>query len=579
MYILILLLLIAGFNGRWEKPYPTYNIYEGNTEFSGQRAYKDLEELIEAYPNRHFGSYNVKKAGQWVKDKFEELGLAAEAQVFEGLALKDMVNMPQNRSREMLRNMPKVEGINILGVSPGKSKEAILIGAHRDTIFSLQGAEDDGSGTAAMLELARVLAKGEHKYTYIFASFDGEEMGLYGSEYFAAHNGYPIKLAVCLDMVGYKNANSIMYYENISSKGISPVWVKALSRQILTEEGRKDYMSAVSKNNQSILSTYMIKRTKGSVSTDTKAFVDRSIAALGIKAADDTEADSSKRFAAIHSNEDIIEQVSPKVLEFTGSYVEKFVRSLELNSIIEGNYSKNYIPLPEGYIPGYVINITIALLFLLLSVPLGLYYKDMKVGGIDIKASFKREARVIGLSTTLCLIPSLILYLLVRNPGWSADMKVMAMGAWFLLNIPVTVLLVLYRKRQLVVDGTDESRGSPAQRFVLNLFLFIWLLAGTIIINPFAAFGIGGIMILIFARASFKSRESRILWRVLFIAYYIPYGYSAAGSIIPYITSGFGFRDFFTPFWTMALWVISSVYIIGSPAAAKKEPASHTDAA
>lgn len=80
---------------------------------------------------------------------------------------------------------------NVCGVLPGKSDSMIVftahyehLGMHGDTIFF--GAHDNASGTAAVLDLARMVAGQEQRhYTYVFLFFGGEESGLIGSGFFA----------------------------------------------------------------------------------------------------------------------------------------------------------------------------------------------------------------------------------------------------------------------------------------------------------------------------------------------------------------------------------------------------------
>lgn len=79
---------------------------------------------------------------------------------------------------------------NVCAYLPGRSDTMVVftahyehLGMHGDTIF--YGAHDNASGTAAVLDLARALSRGEHHYTYVFLFFGGEEAGLIGSGYFA----------------------------------------------------------------------------------------------------------------------------------------------------------------------------------------------------------------------------------------------------------------------------------------------------------------------------------------------------------------------------------------------------------
>ena len=79
---------------------------------------------------------------------------------------------------------------NVCGYIPGETDSMIVftahyehLGMHGDTIFF--GAHDNASGTAAVLDLARMLSAGKNRYTYVFLFFGGEESGLIGSGFFA----------------------------------------------------------------------------------------------------------------------------------------------------------------------------------------------------------------------------------------------------------------------------------------------------------------------------------------------------------------------------------------------------------
>ena len=107
---------------------------------------------------------------------------------------------------------------NVIGVLPGTDPdigdEVILVGAHLDhlgidpgTGEIFNGADDNASGTAVMMELARVLAGAgtEPARTVLFAAWNAEEVGLVGSCHYAAEMPYAIEdviLALSVDMVG-----------------------------------------------------------------------------------------------------------------------------------------------------------------------------------------------------------------------------------------------------------------------------------------------------------------------------------------------------------------------------------------
>ncbi|MFC1707392.1 M20/M25/M40 family metallo-hydrolase [Planctomycetota bacterium] len=95
---------------------------------------------------------------------------------------------------------------NVLGVLPGtnpdKNRESVVVGAHYDHLGLgwpdvhdgdegevHNGADDNASGVAVLLELARVLQRSPQERTVIFAAFTGEEAGLLGSRHFLGHSG------------------------------------------------------------------------------------------------------------------------------------------------------------------------------------------------------------------------------------------------------------------------------------------------------------------------------------------------------------------------------------------------------
>ena len=109
----------------------------------------------------------------------------------------------------------------MLAYLPGKTDEYVIIGAHYDHLGrgnydSLApsqigqihpGADDNASGTAGVLELARVFApmKGQLQRGILFASFAGEELGLLGSAYWVQRPTLPLEKAVAMlnmDMIG-----------------------------------------------------------------------------------------------------------------------------------------------------------------------------------------------------------------------------------------------------------------------------------------------------------------------------------------------------------------------------------------
>lgn len=101
-------------------------------------------------------------------------------------------------------------GVNVIGRKPGTQnpEQQILVAGHYDHIPGCTGADDNASGTAATLEVARVLATREFPRTLIVACWDEEEVGLLGAEAYAAEanaNGDQILFNWNFEMIGFSD--------------------------------------------------------------------------------------------------------------------------------------------------------------------------------------------------------------------------------------------------------------------------------------------------------------------------------------------------------------------------------------
>jgi len=131
---------------------------------------------------RKTGTPGIEKAAQYIEGEFKRIGL------------KTYDSLTSYRQNFEQRNLSM---FNIIGVLEGKSKkdEYVVISAHYDhlgirktenqTDSIYNGADDDASGTAAVLTLAEYFSKkGGNERTIVFVAFTGEEMGLLGSTHF-----------------------------------------------------------------------------------------------------------------------------------------------------------------------------------------------------------------------------------------------------------------------------------------------------------------------------------------------------------------------------------------------------------
>jgi hypothetical protein len=143
----------------------------------------------------------------------------------------------------------ELEGHNVIGYINNKAEKTVVIGAHYDhlgynefgssTYRKTQnekpqihnGADDNASGTAALIELAELLQKSPYRsQNYVFIAFSGEEEGLLGSRYFVEHPTVDLKKVnymINMDMVGRLDTTKNMF--SISGTGTSPRWDSVLN--------------------------------------------------------------------------------------------------------------------------------------------------------------------------------------------------------------------------------------------------------------------------------------------------------------------------------------------------------------
>jgi hypothetical protein len=140
----------------------------------------------------------------------------------------------------------KRTGHNVIGYIDNGAANTVILGAHYDHLGygedhnSLytgatpqihNGADDNASGTAALIELGKLVKKSKlRNNNYIFIAFSGEELGLFGSKYFTEHPTIDLTKAnymINMDMLGRLNDST--HGLTIGGYGTSPVWGEALS--------------------------------------------------------------------------------------------------------------------------------------------------------------------------------------------------------------------------------------------------------------------------------------------------------------------------------------------------------------
>ncbi len=148
--------------------------------------------------NRHISSVDIVSARDWFKSQFESLNPASVTLQKFSVSGRDAWNV-------------------VATFNPTEAGDIYVVGGHYDSISeqtsrAAPGAEDNASGSAGVLEMARVFASRKTSATFIFIVFSGEEQGLWGSKAYVrslpTNVKSRIKAVINMDMIGYSTDDS-----------------------------------------------------------------------------------------------------------------------------------------------------------------------------------------------------------------------------------------------------------------------------------------------------------------------------------------------------------------------------------
>jgi Tol biopolymer transport system component len=178
-------------------------------EASTARVY-GYEKALFDFDSKHITRPGNKLASEYLFNKYKSFGYEPEYQWFAG------------------RGALGGQTANVLATLKGTTNPELVyvVSSHYDSVAIGPGADDDTSGTAALLETARILAKHPQPATIVFASFTGEEAGLLGSREYvrqAVANKLRIVGALNNDMVGWANDHRLDNTIRYSNAGIRDI--------------------------------------------------------------------------------------------------------------------------------------------------------------------------------------------------------------------------------------------------------------------------------------------------------------------------------------------------------------------
>ncbi|MGC6285069.1 MAG: DUF4910 domain-containing protein [Polaribacter sp.] len=192
---------------------------------------------------RQTGTEGEKKALAYISKRFEDLGLIGKGTdgYTQPFSFKPKTN-PHEEVKFDVNGDGTITGNNVIGYLDNKAENTVIIGAHydhlgyggegslfRDTIKAVHnGADDNASGVALLLDLAKKLKGKNTNNNYLFMAFSGEEMGLLGSNYFVKNptiDTKKVSYMINMDMVGrMKKDSSLAVY----GTGTSPIFKQVL---------------------------------------------------------------------------------------------------------------------------------------------------------------------------------------------------------------------------------------------------------------------------------------------------------------------------------------------------------------
>jgi len=191
---------------------------------------------------RQTGTPGELKAAEYIKNRFKKLGLTAKGTdgFYQDFTFKPKTN-PHEEVKFTENEDGTITGRNVIGFLDNGAKNTVIIGAHfdhlgyggdgslyRDSIKAIHnGADDNASGVAVLLNLISKLNTKNTNNNYLFMAFSGEEMGLLGSNYFVKNPTIDTKAVsymINMDMVGRLKDSALAVY----GTGTSPIFKQTL---------------------------------------------------------------------------------------------------------------------------------------------------------------------------------------------------------------------------------------------------------------------------------------------------------------------------------------------------------------
>jgi hypothetical protein len=193
--------------------------------FDGPATRQLAEDFSKVAPDRSPGGAGSLRAGQWFRDQMTPYALPVSSDTWQA-------SVPA---------LGEVTLRNLWAVAAGQSREAIVVMAHRDDTGVGPGANDNATGTAALVELARNYAQSSghlvrSAHTIVFLSTDGGSFGGLGALRFVDHAPFPVVATVNLDAIGSAGVPRVVITGD-RSRSPAAMFVETAARRLLEQTG------------------------------------------------------------------------------------------------------------------------------------------------------------------------------------------------------------------------------------------------------------------------------------------------------------------------------------------------------
>ena len=308
--LLFILTIVSLFilNSCTDRPSFDINYNPKDLKFSGEKALNDVGYFATTFTNRHSGTKNNLKAAHWLQSQFDSIGLETNTTEW------DIINYSE-----------EVTLRNVIARLPGKSEREILIVAHYDQFSgTIQGADNDASGIAILLQLASIFAnEAQLPYSITFLASDGEEYGMLGTKHYIDNHPNTAKViaGISLDNLGKEFYSGLRMDARGQFNNYGKLWLQLLTTDV-AEKSDSLWVPKISPP----LFQVLFQAVPVSF-MDEGPIVSANIPAFGLAGAV-AAGKADKHWDTYHTPYDLVEYQSATSLYHAGSVTEGVIRQL-----------------------------------------------------------------------------------------------------------------------------------------------------------------------------------------------------------------------------------------------------------